>query len=374
MRVIKIILSLTVCLVIIAGCATVPTVYIQRPWMRALKLNQPITATGQLKIEVSGSTIPLVGSEQLTADKIGKILSHLFMRRGYLITNADPEYIVRLIYKTKRKDALRFSSVYSQFNNIAAGSGVGATSALGVSVAQDVSALAYNSTTISQQNVKQLPSYTHTFSLEIHNKSGRLVWKGESIWDSEELNILVNPFVPAMQLLLSHLPSDQAIRPEIPELRIGHVFNYYRLECKKKWFACPALPYPITFKSGIALSKSEKVLNDDELERTRIQNPYALAAYVDLIQTAESALPDGDEKKWKNPINISLWKKATLGGQYLLGPSRKPLNILVKLRGKTEGYRIEECNVVSDKEFEEFSVQLSKWKRALQEYYDVYVK
>lgn len=355
--------------IIILGCATVPTLRVPQPWIRSLKSSQPINATAKLKIDVSGSTVPLLGNEQLTADRIREKLSYLLKQRGFSIDNASPEYVVQLLYKTERTDKFRFSSTISSTNvqayAIATSSGAGATSGLGVSIARAVSALATRSTTVGKQTAEQMLSYTHTISIELRSRDGLIVWKGESTWDSDELN-LINRIVPAIQLILSDLPSDRATRPEIPEVKSSHALNYYKLECQDNWFTCPALPYRILFEDRKLSAEARPSIPGS------VENPYALVAYVDLIQTAEYALPDGNEKDWKDPIKVSLWKRVTLGGQYLLGPSKKPVNILIKLSGKTDGYYIDECKVASDEEFGKFSVQFSKWRQALQDYYDVY--
>ena len=209
-------------------------------------------------------------------------------------------------------------------------------------------------------------SYTHTLAIEITNRKSDLVWKGESTWDSGELN-LINRIIPALQLILSDLPSDKTFKPEIPEVRDSHVQNFYKLECDEIWFTCPALPYRILFAQHSPLDNEEVSIP------SYVKNPYALAAYIDLIQTAEYALPAGDEKDWNDPIQLSLWKKATLGGQYLLGPKKKPVNVIIELSGKSDGYYFDDCQVVSDAEYTKFQERLSKWQNLLYNYYDVYV-
>lgn len=358
---------------IILGCATVPTLRVPQPWVRSLKSTQPINPIAKLKVEVSGTTNPLLGNEQLTADRIREKLSNLLKRRGFSIENASPEYVVQLSYKTERSDKFRFSSAVASTNvqayAIATGAGAGATSGLGVSVARAVSALATRWSTVSEQTAEQILLYTHTISIELRNREGLIVWKGESTWDSDELN-LIGRIVPAIQLIVSDLPTDRLTRPEIPEVKRSHVTNFYKLECEDSWFTCPALPYRILFQGRkIEIGHEEKTSIPSS-----VKDQYALAAYVDLIQTAEYALPSGDEDDWKDPIQVSLWEEVTLGGQYLLGTDRKPVNILIKLTGKSDGYYIDECKVASDQDFSKFSAQFSKWRQALQDYYDVYVQ
>lgn len=356
--------------IIIVGCATVPTLRVPQPWIRSLKLAQPINPNSKMKVDVIGTTTPLLGDEQLTEEIVREKLSYLLKRRGFTIDSSSPDYLVQLSYKSERSDKFRFLSagVYSnvQMYDLAAGSGTDALTGLGVTIARAVSALATRSTTVSEQTVEQMPSYTHTIAIEIRSRDRLILWKGESTWDSNELN-LISRIIPAMQLILSDLPTDQSNLPEIPEVKSSHVVNYYKLECEDFWFTCPALPYRILFEKKLNPRAKTEIPSS-------VKDQYALAAYVDLIQTAEYALPSGSEDDWTDPIQISLWEKVTIGGQYLLGADRKPVYVLIKLVGKSDGYYIDECKVASDEEFSKFSAQFSKWRQVLQDYYDVYVR
>jgi len=343
---------------ILIGCATVPKFYVPRPWTRTLASPEKPQIGAKLKVEVTGTTLPLLGNEQLTAENIREKLSYLLRRRGFTVQDDSPDYIVQLYYKTDRNDKLQFSSTIASYNMaafaIATGSGAGATSGLGVSIARAVGALATRSSTIGQQSVEQLLSYTHTIAVEIHNQNDNIFWKGEAAWDSYELNI-INRILTAIQLILSDLPSDPTYRPEIAEVKRSHAENYFDLYCRGKWFTCPALPYRIAFA------------------QSAIRNTTAFAAYIDLIQTAEFALPSGDNNDWKNPIQTSLWEKVTLGGQYLIGADQKPTNVLIKLTGQEEGYDIEKCWVANDEEYAKFEQRMQEWRQALADYYDVFV-
>lgn len=356
---------------IFCGCATVPTVRVAQPWIRSLDSHRQIQPGKAIKIEVTGATAPLLGNEELMAQKLRFHLSYLISRRGFRVEDNLQDYLLRLSYKTVRTDKLNISSSVASSNldtyMIATGSGAGATSGLGVSIARAVSALTSRSTTVATQSAAQTVSYTHTISIEISDHDGGIIWKGESTWDSSELN-LISRIIPSLQLLLSDLPADRTVRPEVSEVKESHVVNYYRLECEDVWFTCPALPYRILFSEKRETDKQEVSIPSS------INNPYALATYTDLIQTAEFALPDGNEKDWIDPLQISLWKRTTLGGQYILSSSKKPINIIIKLVGKTDGYYVDDCRVVSDKEFSDFNARLSRWRQMLQDYYDVYVR
>ena len=356
---------------IIVGCYAVPTFRVPQPWIRTLSSTQSVLPSARLKIEVTGSTAPLLGSDRLSNDAIGDKLSHLLQRRGFVVDTVRYDYVVKLLYRTERRDRFAFSSMVSSINTqayaLATGSGSGATSGLGVSIARAIGALASGSRTLSLQTAQQQLSYTHTISIEFLPWRGTIVWKGESTWDSDQLD-LISGIVPAFQLLLSGLPTSATSRPNVPEVRIDRALNYYKLECVGKWFTCPALPYRIMF----AYFSSEPSL--DNVIPSGVKDRNAFAAYTDLIETAEYALPSGNQNDWKDPLDESLWKHVTLGGQYALGGNGTLVNVLITLNGRSSGYYVDECRVVSDAEFAKFSAQFAKWKQALKEYYDVYTQ
>ncbi len=353
--------------VILVGCSTAPAVRVAQPWRRSLTSGPPIRI-GVVKIETEGKTFPLLGNERLLADSIGKNLAYLLARRGFVTADSAHDYLVQVAYKTERRERLQsYSSVATSSTSASVSrseSGAGATLGLGVSIARAIGALVGKSETVSQQTTEQVTSFSHTISVEIREKDGQVVWKGESTWDSSELN-LISGIIPALQLVLSDLPADPSIQPSVPEVRADHVENYFKLECKDRAFTCPALPYWIWLK--------RPRFADEEMPR-EVRNPYALAAYVDLLQTAEYAIPSGDEEDWKFPLQPSLWGRATLIGQYRLGPSGRPVNVVIKLVGSEEGYYLDECMAVSDQEYAAYNQRLLKWRGALEDYYDVYVQ
>jgi hypothetical protein len=271
----------------IIGCATVPEVRVVQPWTRSQTSTETIPIGAKMKIDITGNTLPLLGNENITSEKIQDKVTYLMERRGFKIDSSN-DYVVRCYYKTERVEKFRLSSYLSTSSGsiaaLATKSISGASYGLGVSAARTVGAFLSKSSTVANQTAEKTVAFTHTISIDILNNTGKLVWKGESTWDSEELNIL-RGILPILQLIMSDLPSDQSFKPEIPEVGKFHTNNYYRLECSNIWFACPALPYRIRFLA------SETTINDRK----------ALAAYVDLIQTAEYALPQGDESDWSDP-------------------------------------------------------------------------
>lgn len=150
----------------------------------------------------------------------------------------------------------------------------------------------------------------------------------------------------------------------MPQVKKSHALNFYKLQCERVSYSCPALPYRISFQQL-----------DQGVEATAlpssIENQEALPAYVDLLTSAECALPLG-QSDYDNPLLTTLWSEVELGGQYLLGGSTSPVNIIVHLTGRPSGYEVDDCRIATGKDFAEFQKKLAKWKQALQIYYDVY--
>jgi hypothetical protein len=156
------------------------------------------------------------------------------------------------------------------------------------------------------------------------------------------------------------------MKTSINELKSTHTENFYNLSCRNRWYASPALPYRVRFEE-YASAKYDTM----GLPRC-IKNPVALAAYEDLIETAEYAVPRGvSSKYWNNPLNPDLWSKVELGRKYTF-PNGKSVNVIIKLYGRLEGYLVHECRVVSDSEFQAFDTDMKKWWQALESYYSVF--
>jgi len=358
---------------ILAGCgATVPRHHVWRPWTRTLTDQHQIKLGTTIKTTVSGQTEPLLGNEELLAGKLKDRIDSLLTRRGFVIGDENSELRLFLTYNTERRDRLtsssfQYSTSYSQAA-LTTGTGAGATSGLGVSVATAVAAIFQASQSVAGQVTEEITNYTHTLSMEILTKSGDVIWKGESTWDSYSISIL-HGITPALQLILSNLPSDPNVTPWVPEVKATHVINYYELECLDVWYNCPALPFRIFFEQ--VPYTYDRQVGDRIFKLESVDQAYALPAFVDLVQTSEYALPLGDDD-WSDPLNVLLWKKTQLGGRYLLGPDRKSVNVLIKLVGKPEGYKVERCWLATDEEYRAYDSHLSEWKKTLEEFYDVF--
>ena len=349
---------------LVTGCApTAPTVRVWHPWWRTLNSDKSIALYSQLVIEVVAKDTPLLGSQQLLGNQIRDNLEYLLSRRGFVVDGGYTVYNLTLTYSTERTDRLTsLSSMASStagFWYLRTGSPIGG---LGVSAARAVAATSYLSGSQMLQVSRQVTSYIHTISMEIHDKDAELVWKGESTWDSPDPSMLPE-LIPTLQLILSDLPSDPKCKPHVLEVDSSHALNYFKLECENRWFSCPALPYRISFDRAEDLDYTSLP--------SSIKNPNALAAIVDLIQSAEYALPETYYSH--NPLDISSWGKVKLGGQYLLGPDKKPVNVMIKLSSTSAGYWIDVCWIASDEKYAEFQGKLSNWRKVLQDYYDVFV-
>lgn len=327
-----------------------------------------IKPSALLKTEVDGKAIPLLGEEQLVQDEIRAELNGLLKRRSFRISDSGGDFRVRLTYSTVRNDKFRSSSYFSSASSSSLASGsearAGSTTGLGIAIARALSWMSTTSIASSENTVENVTSYTHTIAVEFINKDDSLVWKGEATWESDELNILVR-LLPSLQVLLSDLPGGAATLPEVPKVKPSHSLNYFRLTCVERWFSCPALPYRISVES-------KNDLHHDEVPDC-ITDPMAFAAYTDLIQTAEFALPEGDDN-WKDPLRPELWRKVLLGGQYILTPGNEKANVLISLEGNNSGYFASKCWIAKDAEYANFENRLNLWKTTLQAYYSVFEK
>lgn len=365
-------LLITILFFLLTGCATTPSVQIWQPWTRVLSSDTPVPLNSRIKIAVEGKSKPLLGDELLLQKNIFTKIKYLLERRGYKIVEDNSDFLLSLQYKTERHNRMKTSSLvnYSSNNTSALVSNSGSLTSfgLGVSIAQTISALSNKSSVSSQNTVESIKSYIHTVSIEIYDVNNEIIWQGSSTWDSHNIN-LQTEIEPSIQIIISNLPANKENVPLAQKIKKEKEKNYYNLYCKNKWYSCPALPYKITFES-VVKSGHKGPSSVDYGIPICIRDPYALAAYVDLMQSAEYVLPTG-LKSYDNPLHNSLWNKIELGGTYQLTDNKK-INVLIKLRGEKFGYIVEKCWVASDEEFADFENHLENWRKSLIEYYDVF--
>lgn len=355
-------------MILMASCSTVPVLRVQRPWTRSLRSYEDISINSKISIDVNGVSLPLLGDDKLVSSEIKKSLLTLLLRRGFKYSSDSYDYLVSLNYKTEKDNKMMISSSLESINYYKNYRGSFATSyGLGVSIAKSIGALSVKSNTISRQIAEETTFYINTIAINISKPNKTQVWKGELIWDSSSPNIL-NQILPNLQLILCDLPSNQTIRPEVNEIKESHINYYYNIECNNKWFTCPALPY------RIYLSPKTYITNRSSQVPNYIEDSFALDAYVDLIQTAEYAIPKGNEEDWEDPLDNMIWSDVTLGGQYVLNPSKKRINIILTLKGETEGYYLKNARVVDNSEYSIFQTKYRSWHKTLTNYYDYYVR
>ena len=374
---IAIILPMIVALINILGCgATVPNIRVWRPWYRTVQGSQTIPVNSKLKVLALGETTPLVGDDLLVSERITFELGRLLSRRGFAVADSATDYLVTLRYRTVSQQLTSFSSEFASKSMTNAYSynaiGAGAMSGLGVVVANAVAGAASVSSTVSKTVANEYTAYIHSLAIELSDNRGVIIWKCDATWTLPELDLL-EKLTPKLQIMLSDLPSDSTILPTVPQVKESHVQNYVRLFCENRWFSCPALPYSISFfvvsKYDTWNSYGLEVKTAETLKG--FSDTTAISAIVDLVQTAEFALPLGS-KDWTDPRTPELWKEVLLGGRYRLSPSNKVVTILVRLRGNSNGYNVERSWIASEDEYSDFQRRMGEWKAALRNYYDVF--
>jgi hypothetical protein len=325
--------------------------------MRTLQSGDEIIPDSKINIVIVGQSQPLLGNEELTGNEIKAKLSELLKRRGYMVQDDSNDYKMTFSYKTEKATEFKIESSVQAFSGSRSGMGVSLARAVAVSGVQ------------AKQSIKNTSSFNHTVSAEIYDNLNKLIWKGESIWNTQDPDILGN-FTPTLRMLLSSLPADTSIIPTILEIKRVRAINYYRMELENKTLSCPALPYSITFGSANNVEWNQ---NGASLPHctVRYQDINALAAFLDLAETAEYALPMGNYN-WEDMLNRTLWSKVVLGAEYKFSDSDKTVKILINLTGHTKGYDVDKCWVATDTEFHDFQLKLAVWKKALSEYHDIY--
>jgi len=363
-------LSLLLCLALVAGCATTPSLRVWRPWTRVTTTHTAsLNPTNNVTIQVNGSTLPLLGSETLVSDQLREKFATLLQRRGYRIVNSDGDLNVMFTYHTKEEFNTSMRILNLSTTNVSNSSRATAqrlTSPLGagVSIASAVASHSAQTSTLSSVSFDSEKSYCHTLSIEIIDRSDVPIWKGESTWTTDDLE-LQNSMSTAIQMLLSALPKEEDCLPIVSKLQKDKTANFFRLECHGYWFTRPALPYRIYFAS--IPSSSSSILP------YAVRYPEYLPAYIDLIRTAEFALPIG-RNNYGNPLDSYLWSQVLLGGKYLIKNSNEQVNVMIQLRGESTGYTVQKCWVAKDEEFNDFLSKLREWKQALEGFFDFYEK
>lgn len=343
-----IVFTLAVC-----GCAATPMVSSWRPWSRVIGDHTGTPQPGdRIRLAVSGTTEPLIGDESLFQSQLKSRLADLLTRRGFVASDSGAGWECSLIYRTSAEVALTLNSTtYSSYRSTSATSASARTSGgYGVDWASALARTTSSAATTS--SVTQSRGFVHSIALEMRRDGSPMSWKGEAQWESRRLEI-THGLVTALQMLASKLRASADAVPTVDKVKTTHALVYYRLDCERIVFSCPALPSNIWFPpmAGDALPRG-------------ISGPDALAAYGDLIATAEYALPKGKGTR--------LWSRVLLGSRYRLGTDTASTPILIELVGSREGYTVERAWKASSSEFASFEDRLRAWQEQLKSYYDVF--
>lgn len=349
------------------SCATTPQVQAPRPWTRTLGQAQSVEPGSSIYINVSGDEEHLLIDNPLMDNSVYNIIKHQLSRRDFKIINSrnDADYILNVKYQSEDVQVMqtKVSSFQNSYQESANGSGYGVLVAL--AVAEQTS----SNQSASQAEVSTQTAYRHTLGFSII-QNDQTVWTGESTWKSSSVDVS-NRITSTIQLLLSKLPGYGEVTPIVKAVNPEKKDNYYNLFIKGNSFLGPSLPYVIDFSNSSSSStRPNQGLSNSESNIDGISNPRILHAVVDLIQTAEYALPK--DPNFENPISSSQWAKVKLGGEYYIGNDDEKTYILVDLVGDKTGYNIENASKVSRQEYNRFLNDLDKWQNALANYFQVF--
>lgn len=345
-------------LFIIPGCGSKPEFLHPRPWLRTLGSSSMLSVGSSVSVQVTGLTSTLLGDEEILQKKLKKSLIGLLERRGFTHIDSDADFLMTMKYKSDKADEFTSKPIPSSLSVFDINTSDLSTQSYGVRSAIDIRNMIKRSRDITNSNQTNLGAFYHSLSLDIKDSDYECIWKGEATWWSEDVDIC-RQVVPVMQTLLACFPSNSKDIVRVEAIRAIHADVYYRLKCQNQLFMCPALPFYVYFPS---YSK-----NDFSIPSS-INNQDALAAFVDLIHTAENAVPTG-KVYYKDPLNPSAWRSVLLLRKYYLNRTNTPVNVMIKLTLETDGYHVRKCWLAKDKEFDKYYKNQRTWIRMLESRY-----
>jgi hypothetical protein len=300
----------------------------------------------------------------LVNEEIATTVKELLTRRGFIVSEQNPKYKMKLQYQTEiTKQKILMSSSYASTSTSNYGSGSD-FSGLGVIFALAMATATASNTSYSKTIDIERDMYKHRLACEIYSESDEVIWQNETYLDSHQIDIL-NDYIPLLQITLSSLPTTDKVIPRVKKLNKDRLQDFANINLNRTKFMCPALPNHIRFVNS-------RYYNDKSYPKSGqlgISDPTATMAYIDLLRTAEYAIPGGNEKDWKNPTQKSLWRQATLIGRYYLGQDETPVNVVISLKGNPGSYTVHKCRLVSDEAYQKYLDQYNAWKLALVDYY-----
>ncbi|MDD3143015.1 MAG: hypothetical protein PHG32_02345 [Candidatus Cloacimonetes bacterium] len=337
---------------LLAGCATVTvprTVY--RPWSRTIS-GQDIQAGSEISVTVHTQSTPLLGSEQLVENRIAEKATALLERRGFSIRDNNPQYKLKITYQVA--PGVKEYTSTSTYSGSKSATFTRSTN-LGVMLAQTVAAAMTQSAVQTQITSVKYDVYNHLVSCEMFNQSDHLVWKYDSRTSTGNIDIL-DVYTPLLQVAFSSLPSSGEVIPRVPKLKYGRFDDFAKMYIKNRNFLCPALPNYIKMAQYI-WSESDQA---------------AILAFLDLLETAEYAIPNNTRRSSRNPTDIYLWTKVTLIGKYYLGNDTTPVNVVILLSGTESSYEVTTARLVSDEVYAKLQEHYNQWVAQLRDFYDFY--
>ena len=346
----------------VGGCRPPVLQPVWRPWTRTIGNSQDVRP-GRFTISTEGKELTLVGAAEASEAVLSDLTTSMLERRGFTAVGENPDYQIRLSFRTEARDAVVSSSFVQTRSSsssvmAARGAAAGASSggsALGVAIAALVGATGSASQSTVAQNTDTETRYHHALALEILGRDGNTLWKGDAAWWSRNLDILDEALLP-LQLLVADLPNSGTVKPEIPRVRSTRIKTFYRLYCDGRWFSSPAVPYRVRFDSY----------------SSKVNNQEAYMAYLDVLERSEQVVPIGEDD-YSDVTDRDLWDDLQLGGEYLLGPIREPVKVILTLEKNNQGgYDVDRARIATEGEYAAFLDRLERWRAALAEYYSVF--
>jgi len=348
--------SLLGILLFVSACSMVPR-QIPKPWYRTLRGEQ-VQKGASLSIIAESDGTPLLGSDDLINQEIVETAKSLLLRRGFVLDEPNPDYVLKIKYITDKESDISIQNT-QEYPLYYAGSTSNMNDAFGVLLASALSTSYYISskTTITTNSYKR---YNHLINCEIYNRDNAQLWKYDSRVASKSIDFLEHAH-SMLQTAFCTLPSTGKVIPKVPLFREDKLLDYAQLYMENRLFVCPALPSFIRF-GGVYRSP-------DGFIPFGISEPKYLMAYIDLLQSAEYAIPKGSKKNWTNPTQRSLWKKVTLVGQYYVDNENTPINVVITLNGTGAYYLIKSCKTVSSDEYNSYLEKRKDWEEVLKEFF-----
>lgn len=351
---------------VLCSCAQLPrTVY--RPWNRTLSENPiPIEIGSKVSVNVKSIETPLLGSDELINNEIGEKVKDLMERRGFFITDANPEYTMSVLYRTFQKTKNTTFTNNENSSDMFAASYVNNYGVLLANTMASTLAGSVSSTTHSVQMEQTV--YQHTICIEIFSANGKEVWRYDTLSENGSVDIL-EVYTPLLQIALSGLPSSHKVIPRVKKLRPDKFADFASMNLLSGNYMCPALPNYISFKGDRHYDSRKS--RDSGFELPNVENKEATLAYLDLIETAEYAIPKKENGKWT--LDSKIFSEVSLIGRYYLGNDTTPVNVFIELKGTPSSYVIRRARLINDNDYAALTKVYVDWVNSLKNYFNFYV-